>query len=117
MEFDSKHLPWLVLPAAICIAAFVWLMIRFINRREKWTKRTLIVATITGIFGPALYLLALGPVVYFDSRDLLPNDVTDVLYYPLDGWLDHADGFPGEWFWDYYAIYLSWWDASELPAA
>ena len=47
------------LPAlAIAFTAFfVWLMVRIINRRERWAKWTL--AAVVGL--PGLYVLRFGP--------------------------------------------------------
>ena len=46
--------------AALC----VWLMVRIMNRREKWAKRTF--AVVLSL--PLVYLLSFGPVCWITSR-------------------------------------------------
>jgi hypothetical protein len=69
---------------AVTFAAFVvWLVVRFVNRRERWTRRLLIgIAAST----PVLYVLSTGPATYLVTRGLLSSEAVDglfVFYSPL----------------------------------
>jgi hypothetical protein len=46
--------------ASVCI----WLTIRFVNRRERWAKKTLVAI----IAVPMLYLLSFGPACWIATR-------------------------------------------------
>ncbi len=46
--------------AALC----VWLIVRIVNRRERWAKWTL--AAVVGL--PVLYVASFGPACWFTSR-------------------------------------------------
>jgi cytochrome bd-type quinol oxidase subunit 1 len=49
----------------VAFAAFcVWLVVRIINRRERWAKWTL--AMMIGL--PALYVLSIGPAAWTRNR-------------------------------------------------
>jgi hypothetical protein len=75
--------------AALC----VWLMVRIVNRRERWAKWTL-AGTIVGV--PVLYLLSFGPACWWftipsgQSGYLLGVPLPQVrarrMYWPI-GWL------------------------------
>jgi apolipoprotein N-acyltransferase len=71
----------IVLPIlAVAFSAFcVWLVVRIVNRRDRWAKWTL--AATVGL--PVVYLLSTGPVIWLWRRDLLPYSVIDVLYEPF----------------------------------
>jgi hypothetical protein len=57
--------------AAFC----VWLTVRIINRRERWTKWTAI-AILT-------YLVSFGPACWLTSRSGIGGDVASIVYLPL----------------------------------
>jgi hypothetical protein len=50
--------------AALCI----WLIVRIVNRRERWAKRTL--AVVVGL--PMLYLASFAPVIWLEDHDYIP---------------------------------------------
>jgi hypothetical protein len=65
---------------AVAFAAFcVWLIVRIINRRERWAKWT-----AAAILVAAFYLFSLGPTVWLYDEDLLPDWVA-LIYAPV-GW-------------------------------
>ncbi|MBS0262889.1 MAG: hypothetical protein JSS02_13125 [Planctomycetes bacterium] len=115
MPPDNSLLVWFALGFTICGAVVVWLSIRFINRREKWARRALMGTVVTLLFSPVLYLLALGPVMFLESRGWLPETLMQVVEYPLLIFGFYFGAFPGEWFWDHYALYLSWWVGTPPP--
>src|SRR5579872_2122143 len=64
--------------AAFC----VWLGVRIVNRRERWA-RLKAVGLVIGM--PLLYVLGIGPYVWLNTRDLLPDELRQI-YMPV-GWL------------------------------
>jgi hypothetical protein len=67
----------------VAYAAFcVWLTVRFVNRRERWAKRTIALV----IFLPLLYVLSLGPVCWLTSRTGQAVEFMPLIYLPI-GWL------------------------------
>jgi hypothetical protein len=53
----------------VSFAAFcIWLVVRIVNRRERWAKWTLAVVAVA----PVIYLLTYGVAVRYDRRQLLP---------------------------------------------
>jgi hypothetical protein len=47
-------------------AAYIWLTVRIVNRRERWAKWTL--AALAGL--PVLYVTSFGPACWLTSRPL-----------------------------------------------
>jgi hypothetical protein len=89
---------------AIAFAAFcIWLGVRIVNRREKWSKRLAIILAIVSI----LYPLSSGPATWI----LIKAGDPDWLYKPVrwlytphevvvvhgPEWLQTADMFWGTW--------------------
>jgi hypothetical protein len=70
----------ILVASAVTVAAFyVWLAVRIVNRRERWTKWTAAVLAV-----PTIYLLSMGPVLWMDLRGLTPTWAPDVpLYWPV----------------------------------
>jgi hypothetical protein len=78
--------------AALC----VWLLVRIINRRERWAK-----GTLAGVVAmPLLYVASFGPACWMTSRvdpyggPLYPSWMT--IYAPLGKLLVESSG-PLEW--------------------
>jgi hypothetical protein len=63
----------------IFVAIVVWLLVRTINRRETWAKRTL--AVVVGL--PALYVASFGPVCWLTDRQMISYESTDSVFRPL----------------------------------
>jgi len=77
-------------------AAVVWLMVRIINRRERWAKWTL--AAMVGLpvlyiasFGPACRLAA-TPYARYSSAAQIPRTMWMDAYRPLCWVTDQCDG-------------------------
>jgi hypothetical protein len=64
--------------AALC----VWLGVRIFNRRERWSKRALVITVLL----PALYVASFGPACWLCQRWLLPQRAAWIAYRPLT-WL------------------------------
>jgi len=64
----------------VAFTAFcVWLVVRIVNRRERWAKWAAVVLVST----PVLYVLSTGPVVWYCRGDGdLPGWLT-IIYWPL----------------------------------
>jgi hypothetical protein len=70
-----------ILPSvlAIAFAAFrVWLVVRIVNRGERWAKWTLAAAVVL----PAMYVLSIGPTAWLVSKRHLPTN-SFAIYLPL----------------------------------
>ena len=64
----------------VAFAAFcVWLTVRIVNRRERWTKWTL--ATVVGL--PVLYVASFGPACWAVSRTNSGALPLAVIYDPI----------------------------------
>ena len=70
----------LIIPLlAVAFAAFcVWLIVRVVNRRERWAKRTTL-----SIVGLLFYVASFGPACWLVSRDMLPLKPTAYAYAPF----------------------------------
>ena len=65
---------------AVAFTAFcVWLTVRFVNRRERWAKWTLV--AIVGL--PVLYVASFGPACWIVSRNNLNGNWLFIAYRPL----------------------------------
>src|SRR5262249_55978336 len=65
---------------AVAFAAVsVWLVVRIVNRRERWAKWTL--AGLIGV--PALYAGSFGPACWISDRDILSENAVIATYRPL----------------------------------
>jgi hypothetical protein len=60
-------------------AFFVWLCVRFVNRRERWAKR----AVLTLVAMAALYPLSFGPAVWLTGRDWISVETLSFGYGPM----------------------------------
>jgi hypothetical protein len=84
----------------ICVSAFCfWLVIRIINRRERWAKRVL----TTTLVLPVLYVAGFGPAAWLASWELAPKGLVAWVYFPI--FRIAFDG-PERWFYkpvDWYA--------------
>ena len=60
-------------------ASCVWLMVRIVNRRERWAKRTL--AGVIGI--PVLYVASFGPACWISSRLQPSGTGVSAIYVPI----------------------------------
>ncbi|MBI3863745.1 MAG: hypothetical protein HY290_17800 [Planctomycetia bacterium] len=65
--------------AAACAAFCLWLIVRIVNRRERWAKRMLTV--VVGV--PALYVLGFGPTCWLVDRGFLAARPAAVAYFPI----------------------------------
>jgi len=67
----------------VTFAAFcVWLVVRVINRRERWAKRTAVILVVA----PTLYVLSIGPFSWLATRKYLPEralSAAELLYGPV----------------------------------
>ena len=64
----------------VVVAAFsVWLAVRIINRRDRWSKR-IAAALLPAV---AIYLLTFGPACWINAHTEVGNDVVWVLYRPM----------------------------------
>lgn len=61
--------------AALC----VWLIVRIVNRRERWAKWAL--AGVVGL--PALYVASFGPASWFSSRTHIGIFTVPRVYHPI----------------------------------
>jgi len=60
--FDTLAIPY--------VAFWMWLTLRFVNRRERWAKRALsVIATL-----PILYVASFGPACWLTSRTVVLRD-------------------------------------------
>ena len=65
---------------AVAFAAFcVWLIVRIVNRRERWAKWTL--AAAIGL--PMLYALSFGPACWMSSRTNVGSSEVEAVFWPL----------------------------------
>jgi hypothetical protein len=63
----------------VVFAAFgVWLIVRIVNRRERWAKWTL--ATVIGL--PVLYVASFGPACALVDRRMLPRSTLNTAFSP-----------------------------------
>jgi hypothetical protein len=88
--------------AAFC----VWLMVRIVNRRERWAKWTLTAALVVAF---VVYPLSAGPFVWLYDRGYISDDVVGPIWYaylPIIAVMNQSDWSSGllEW-------YLSLWRA------
>jgi hypothetical protein len=70
-----------LLPAALAttFAAFcVWVMVRIVNRRERWANRTAVAIAVI----VAVYLLSFGPACWLTSR-IGGSEMLPTIYYPI----------------------------------
>ena len=74
----------IVKPAlSVAFAVFcVWLMVRIVNRRERWAKWTL-----AGLAVLAAYPLSLGPVVWLAIHGWMPKWLFGVPFYQPIHWI------------------------------
>ena len=63
-------------------ALAVWLLVRFVNRRERWTKWTL--ACVAGL--PVLYVASFGPACCLCENGILGQRPAWIFYRPVT-WL------------------------------
>jgi len=77
--------------AIVFTASCVWLMVRIVNRRERWAKRTL--AGVIGI--PVLYVASFGPACWLDSRVSGSGIAFQATFRPLIWVADHV--WPNAW--------------------
>jgi hypothetical protein len=70
----------MVLPVlAVAFAAFcVWLVVRIVNRGERWAKWTL--ATVIGL--PVLYVASFGPACALVDRRMVPRSTLNTVFSP-----------------------------------
>jgi hypothetical protein len=97
--------------AGLASAAFaVWLVVRIVNRRERWAKRTAVALSIILV----LYPLSVGPAVWLTKciggEDLM-EAVTDTAFFPL---FLVANNGP-LWIARPIQAYLIWWDEVPVP--
>jgi hypothetical protein len=90
------------LPAlTVAFAAFcVWLVVRIVNRRERWAKQTL--AVVVGLL--VLYVASFGPAIWITSPTAVPFPPTSwplLIYCPLGRLARDSDSLIGR--------PLNWW--------
>lgn len=72
----SKILPALGVAFA---AILVWLIVRIINRRERWAQRTLAAIIII----PLLYVASFGPACWLSNYEYLDSQLAWLAYRPV----------------------------------
>ena len=60
-------------------AVCVWLIVRIVNRRERWAKWTL--ALVVGL--PIFYVASFGPACWLADHELLPFDPVESAFSPI----------------------------------
>jgi hypothetical protein len=62
----------IVIPAlgVACAAFVVWLIVRRVNRRERWTMWAIVI--VVGV--PAIYVISFGPACWFAARFVLSSN-------------------------------------------
>ena len=86
---------------AVAFAAFcVWLMVRIVNRREKWAKWTLV--TVIGL--PVLYVASFGPACWATAEPNESNEWNSIMlaYWPIGYVCIHKHSSP-------VIDFLDWW--------
>ena len=80
-RFASDPPTLLLILAASYAAVLIWLMVRIINRKERWAKRTLAVSLAL----PVLYVASFGPACWITASVAIKQPVPEwmVIYYPL----------------------------------
>jgi hypothetical protein len=61
------------------VAFFIWLTIRYVNRRERWVKWTLVAALVL----PVAYVVSFGPACWLSSHAERGEVAVTWVYYPL----------------------------------
>ena len=69
----------LIVAGVAFVATCIWLMVRIINRRERWSKWTL--AIVVGV--PVLYSAAFGPACWITSRTDCGAAELAIAYKPI----------------------------------
>jgi hypothetical protein len=64
--------------AAAFAAVVVWLVVRFVNRRERWAKWVLVAIAV-----PIIYVASFGPACWISSRAKIGRKAVVWLYYPI----------------------------------
>ena len=97
----------ILLPAlSFAFAAFcVWLVVRIMNRRERWAKWALAGILLTIL---VVYPLSFGPAEYlkwkYYERDWLPT-LEEQVYRPFLIWIEERPCPLPDW----YTSYIEWW--------
>jgi hypothetical protein len=63
--------------ATAFVATWIWLIVRIVNRRERWAKWTL--AAAVGV--PVLYVASFGPACWIYSRK--DERALPIIYFPI----------------------------------
>ena len=93
---------------AVASAAFcIWLMVRVVNRRDRWAKWTLAVVGV-----PALYIASFGPACWLSDREIIPRTVPWRFYDPLAECLAYGES---ECIRDLMVAYGEWGGGSLKP--
>ena len=84
----------IILPAlAVAFAALVvWLVVRIVNRRERWAKWTAIVVSVM-VSLPVLYIASFGPVCWIFWSHWCPTELQDAIniaYMPAQRLLEEC---------------------------
>lgn len=69
----------LLAAGAVFSATAVWLAVRAVNRRERWTKWALAVL----VAAPTLYVLSYGPACHLGDNDVLSAEQIRTAYLPV----------------------------------
>ena len=57
--------------ATTSVALCIWLIVRFVNRRERWVKRTLLATAAM----PILYVASFGPVCWITAAPRIAGEL------------------------------------------
>jgi hypothetical protein len=93
--------------AGVCLFYF-WLIVRVINRRERWTKRTLAALTFVALL--LAYPASIGPVVWLYSRGYISQSTYEAYSEPCGRTIWSVVGFVCKPFserthaWAYYLV-------------
>lgn len=69
--------------AALC----VWLVVRIVNRKQRWAKWTL--AGVVGV--PVLYVASFGPIVWLADHDIISRPQAAAIISPIIAELRSSD--------------------------
>lgn len=105
VAFDEISRLVLSILAVAFVAVCVWVVVRTVNRRDRWGRRTAI-----GLAVVIAYTLLWGPACWIWHGTSAPDWLKmslDVIYYPMD-WLhwsstDDSGNGPLHWYWGWWS--------------
>jgi hypothetical protein len=86
--------------AALC----VWLMVRIVNRKERWAKWTAVALAVMLVAYPLSYPWALSVLIHHGQSESAAMDQLADIYAPFGWAIYHCPDFIRNW----YGIYVEW---------